>query len=466
MKCLVKPLGTGMLTAVLSIMGTAVSYAQKVSYIIPTPKSELLTATTKSKSLAAATSSIKADYKLPVPLAYLGTISAEDNANSNLLFKHKAINEGAWLLASSDKKTSYVNQSTGNASSSLWTVPGSDPSSFNTSDIQVAYSKPGVYNMPTLKVKSGAESDSYTAPYTIKVGGTSEITTIDCREWGSTYMLSAAEYGNGQGYVGGTNAVDLVGYGNLFMLGTDDAFLDGVNVYLLKKPTKFKEDAKITVQVWMTSITESGVQLAYLPVEGAVVKMKDIKADGEDGAWCPIYDGGLAQVKFSEPLSMYGKTTFFVSVEGFSNDPATEDFVLLKDMLGKELDETQLYSLLCHTSFARQKGETDYLRPINTYGGGTGSFAICPIIRIPDSATGINAATSKDSKRLVARFCDANTIEVVAPADGNVTVTDASGATIAQGSIANGKARIYVADAGHGLYVVSGPNGQTAKILR
>lgn len=100
------------------------------------------------------------------------------------------------------------------------------------------------------------------------------------------------------------------------------------------------------------------------------------------------------------------------------------------------------------------------------YGGGTGSFAICPIIRIPDSAAGINAATTKDSKRLVARFCDANTIEVVAPADGNVTVTDASGATIAQGSIANGKARIYVADAGHGLYIVSGPNGQTAKILR
>ena len=101
MKHLVKPLGTGMLTAVLCIMGTAVSYAQKVSYIIPTPKSELLPATTKSKSLAAATSSIKADYKLPVPLAYLGTISAEDNANSNLLFKHKDINEGAWLLASS-----------------------------------------------------------------------------------------------------------------------------------------------------------------------------------------------------------------------------------------------------------------------------------------------------------------------------------------------------------------------------
>lgn len=335
MKHLVKPLSTGLLTAVLSIMGTAESHTQKVTYIIPTPKSEVLTSSSKPQLVAAAAKGIKADYKMPVPLSYLGTISAEDNANCNLLFKHKDINEGAWLLASSDKKASYINQSTGTTTSSLWTVPGGDPSSFDSQDIQVNYSKPGVYAMPTLKVENETESDSYTAPYTIKVGGTSEITTIDCREWGSTYMLSAAQYGEGQGYVGGTNAVDIVGYGNLFMLGTDDAFLEGVNVYLLKKPTMYKEDAKLVIQVWMTNITESGVQLTYLPVEGEIVNMKDIKADGEDGAWCPIYEGGLAQVKFSEPLSMYGKTTFFVSVEGFSNDPSTEDFVLLKDMLGK-----------------------------------------------------------------------------------------------------------------------------------
>lgn len=466
MKHLVKPLSTGLLTAVLSIMGTAESHAQKVTYIIPTPKSEVLTSSSKPQLVAAAAKGIKADYKMPVPLSYLGTISAEDNANCNLLFKHKDINEGAWLLASSDKKASYINQSTGTTTSSLWTVPGGDPSSFDSQDIQVNYSKPGVYAMPTLKVENETESDSYTAPYTIKVGGTSEITTIDCREWGSTYMLSAAQYGEGQGYVGGTNAVDIVGYGNLFMLGTDDAFLEGVNVYLLKKPTMYKEDAKLVIQVWMTNITESGVQLTYLPVEGEIVNMKDIKADGEDGAWCPIYEGGLAQVKFSEPLSMYGKTTFFVSVEGFSNDPSTEDFVLLKDMLGKQLDEAQLYSLLCHNSFARQKGETDYLRPINMYGGGTGSFAICPIIRIPDGVSGINTASANNNKRLVARFCDTNTIEVTAPIDGNITVTDASGASIAKGRIVNGKASVYVADAGHGLYIVSGPNGQSAKILR
>ena len=463
---LMKHFGIGLLTMTLGAVGTTGSRAQEVSYIIPTPKAELLQTASKAKLLAAANNGLKANYKTPVPLANLGTISQGDNASCNYLFKHKDINGGAWLLASSDKKASYVNQSTGNVTSYQWTVPGSSVSSFTSSDIQVSYSKPGIYAMPTLTVGNGTETNSYTAPYTIKVGGTSEITTIDCREWGSTYMLSSLEYGNGQGYVGGTNSVDIVGWGNLFMLGTDEAFLDGINVYLLKKPTKYKDGAKLIIKVWMTNITDKEAKLIYLPVEAATVYMKDIKADGEDGAWCPVYDGALAQVKFSEPLSMYGKTTFFVSVEGFSNDPSTEDFVLLKDMVGKQLDETQVYSLLSHNSFARQKGETDYLRPINMYGGGTGSFAICPIIRIPDTAAGINAATTTNSERLIARFSDSNTIEVTSPADGRVTIVDAGGATLANGHITNGKAQINVPNAGHGLYIVSGPNGQTAKILR
>ena len=264
---LMKQFGIGLLTMTLGAVGTTGSRAQEVSYIIPTPKAELLQTASKAKLLAAANNGLKANYKTPVPLANLGTISQGDNANCNYLFKHKDINGGAWLLASSDKKASYVNQSTGNITSYLWTVPGSSVSSFTSSDIQVSYSKPGIYAMPTLTVGNGTETNSYTAPYTIKVGGTSEITTIDCREWGSTYMLSACEYGNGQGYVGGTNSVNIVGWGNLFMLGTDEAFLDGINVYLLKKPTKYKDGAQLIIKVWMTNITDKepvgGINLVH-----------------------------------------------------------------------------------------------------------------------------------------------------------------------------------------------------------
>ena len=173
-----KQFGIGLLTMTLGAVGTTGSRAQEVSYIIPTPKAELLQTASKAKLLAAANNGLKANYKTPVPLANLGTISQGDNASCNYLFKHKDINGGAWLLASSDKKASYVNQSTGNITSYQWTVPGSSVSSFTSSDIQVSYSKPGIYAMPTLTVGNGTETNSYTAPYTIKVGGTSEITTL------------------------------------------------------------------------------------------------------------------------------------------------------------------------------------------------------------------------------------------------------------------------------------------------
>ena len=465
MRNLLRPLETSLLIFALGVMRTAAGHAQSVTFT-PPEKNEPLTFSSNVQSFTATSNALAASYKLPVPLSNLGTISVDENAVCNLLFRHKDINGGAWLLASSDKTVDYYNQSSDVYTSFQWTVPGSSPSSFSTTDAKASYSAPGVYAMPTLKASNGVEASTYTAPYTIKVGGTSEITTIDCREWGTTYMLSAAQYGDGQGFVGGTNAVDIVGFGNLFMLGTDDAYLDGVNVYLLKKPTKYKEGAKITLQVWMTNITSTGVQLAYLPVEGSIVNMKDIKADGEDGAWAPIYGGAVAQFRFDEPLSMYGKTTFFVSVEGFSNDPSTEDFVMLEDMIGKELDEVQSANMLCHNSFARQKGETDYLRPVSMFGGGTGSFAICPLIRIPGAPSGINTTTAEHTRQLTARFSDNSTIEVLSPSEGNVSVVDAGGTLLANGKVADGKAYISVPNTGHGLYIISGPNGQTAKILR
>ena len=133
-----KQFGIGLLTMTLGAVGTTGSRAQEVSYIIPTPKAELLQTASKAKLLAAANNGLKANYKTPVPLANLGTISQGDNASCNYLFKHKDINGGAWLLASSDKKASYVNQSTGNVTSYQWTVPGSSVSSFTSSDIQVS----------------------------------------------------------------------------------------------------------------------------------------------------------------------------------------------------------------------------------------------------------------------------------------------------------------------------------------
>ena len=422
------------------------------------------TTPTENQSLNLSTSQ-EANYQLPVPRTYLGTIPHSDNAVGNLRFRHKAINGGAYLLASADKEVSFIDKSTGLPTSWLWKVPGSNTPSVTTKNAKVTYSTPGVFAMPTLQVTTANGTSSYTPNLTIKVGGQAELTTMDCRSWGETYMLSALQYGN-DGFLGGTNARDLVGFGNLFMLGTDDVYLDGVNVYLLHKPTKFKENATLKLQVWMTDITTNGVSLAYTPVEGAFLKMKDIKADGEDGAWAPIEGGAVAQFKFDEPLSMYGKTTFFVSVEGFSNDPATEDFAMLMDVMGKPMDEVTSANMLSHNSFARQKGESDYLRPISSYGGGTGTFAICPLISFPGSLSSVQGVKDSKDKTFTAHFVSDSKIEVLDSEDGNVAIYNTAGQKIGQGVISNSRAVVEIPNAGHGLYLVKGSNNKTVKILR
>ena len=428
-------------------------------------KPTFVATTPTEKQLASTNSTQNASYQLPVPLAYLGTVSLSDNAVCNLLFRHKDINGGAYLLASADKPVTYKDQSTGNPTAWKWTVPGSDTPSLTTNNASVTYSKPGVFAMPTLQVQTSNGESSYNPNLTIKVGGKAEITTMDCRSWGSTYMLSSLQY-PGKGCLGGTNALDLVGFGNLFMLGTDDVYLDGVNVYLLHKPTRFDPNTKLRLQVWMTDITNSSVSLAYTPVEGAFLSMSDIKADGEDGAWAPIEGGAVAHFQFDEPLSMYGKTTFFVSVEGFGNDPDTEDFAILMDVLGKNMDEVTASNLLSHNSFARLKGESDYLRPISSYGGSTGTFAICPLISFPGALSAIDNASVSSKNTFKAHFADASNIEVTSSEDGAVAVYDAAGQKLAQGKIVGGRAIVEVANAGHGLYVVKGPQQKVAKILR
>ena len=458
----------GAFLATCTTFGVGSAHAQsafsfpKTTPVPTTPKAEL--APKGAAKAARAASASGASYDLPVTLSNLGTINTADNVVCNRLFRHKAINGGAFYLASSDKEVTYKNTSTDGYTSCKWNVPGADTVEVTTTDATVQYSAPGIYAMPTLTTTSSTGTSTYKSDYTIKVGGQSEVTTIDCREWFSTYLLSALTYGE-QGYMGGTNSVDLVGFGNLFMLGTEESMLDGVNIYLLKKPTMYEEGAKLKVQVWMTNIDGTNANLTYYPIEGTYYNMADIKTD-DDGVWTPIDGGAVMQIRFSESLDLYGKNPFFVSVEGFGSDPTKEDFCLLTDIYGKSLDEVTASNLLAHNSFARLSSETSYLRPISSYGGGTGSFAICPIISIPGDGTGISDVTTQRHS-FVARMTSDTTIEVASAADGKVTVADQTGRTIATGTVSGGKATISVpALSGHGLYIVSGPNHKTAKILK
>lgn len=409
-----------------------------------------------------------AKYQLPVPLRNIGTIdNQKDNAVCNLLFRNKIINgDGAYILASGDKPVVYSDLSENEPAEWLWTIPGYPEGTMTTRDASVLYTTPGLYDLPTLQVKTSNGTSTYSPGVKIKVGGESEISTIDCREWMSTYLLGAMPFENGAGYLGGTNTKDIVGYGNLFMMGTDEAYLNGVNVYLHHKPVKFKEGATLKLQVWMTALSENSIMLTYMPVEGALLKMEDIEDESDENVWIPVEGGAVARFRFEQPLSLYGKTVFFVSVEGFSNDPSTEDFCMLTDFIGKPLDEMQITNMLSHNSFARLNGENDYLRPINSYGGGVGSFAICPVISLPDVGAGTGVTTADNTGRLSAAFTSDGRLEVTAGGEGTIRVTDMAGKLITAIKVNEGKTVIDMPEAPKGIYIVSDSRGNSTKIIR
>lgn len=174
-----------------------------------------------------------------------------------------------------------------------------------------------------------------------------ELCLADCREWLKTYALGVNYYDNvngaENGSLGGTNALDIVGVGNLYMTSMEDGFIDGVNVYLPSKPTKWKNGAKIGIRLWMASLTESSIQLTGIPLEGGEIKFEDIKT-ADDGAWVPVKDGAVINFKCTEPIDLFGKPLIFIDVYGWSNDPKTEDFKMLMDVMPNKQMEPEFAS--------------------------------------------------------------------------------------------------------------------------
>ena len=408
-----------------------------------------------------------ANYSLPVPLRNIATIKKTDNAVCNLLVRHRAINGGAWLLASKEREVVFNDASKNSPTAWEWTIPGATESSLQTQNAAAKYATQGVFDFPTLEVTTAGGKSSYHADLKMKAGGTSEITTIDMRQWGSTYQLTMLPFNDGinvGGCLGGTNNKGIVGVGNLFMIGTDEAYLDGVNVYLHHKPTKYKANAKLVLKIWMVQIPKTGdLKFTTTPVEAQTLKMEDIKADGEDGAWAPVEGGAVAAFRFDTPLDLFGKGLFFVSVEGFSNDPATEDFCILTDQIGTNLSGVDVNNRLAHNSFARLKGETDYLRPISSYGGGTGSFAICPLIRIPMATTGISSAQNGTSKVFHATYAN-GALTLSTNHSGIVKVFDLTGKLVRNIEVQSGTASISMPELNSGVYIVQGPRGENVKL--
>ena len=68
-----KQFGIGLLTMTLGAVGTTGSRAQEVSYIIPTPKAELLQTASKAKLLAAANNNSSLKFEIMAKQLYVAS---------------------------------------------------------------------------------------------------------------------------------------------------------------------------------------------------------------------------------------------------------------------------------------------------------------------------------------------------------------------------------------------------------
>lgn len=395
-------------------------------------------------------------YKLPEPLRNIGLLkNQEPPYPCASLCTRNPMNEGAYLWAPKGAKLRYTAI---NNESGTWTVPGEpDYDGIRGAEVVVQYLTPGVYEFPTLTMADGR---TYQAPGKVKIGGRAEISHADTREWLTTYALGQLPFDQDGGWLGGTNNRQIKGVGNFYMHGVEEGFLDGVNVYLPSVPTRWEEGAKIRVRVWMSMITEDALLFTYLPLDGDYIAFEDIMADGGE-EWVPVKGGAVMKLKLSSPIDLYGKQYLFIDVDSFGEDISKEDFRLLMDVQPNISMEIEDYSnLLSHNSFVRFGNEQDYLRPVNIFGGGFGSFMICPVFRSGEYV-GIDGIAADEGNFTVEREGSLLILGSTAPC--TATLYGMDGRRVAQLRV-DGRAEYDASGLPHGIYLLRSSAGKTVKL--
>ena len=409
----------------------------------------------------------EAVYENPKGLRYIGTIENPRIKPACSYLSRNPINENAFLWTPVGSTILYTDQSTGGPKAWSWVCDGATPSTLTKQDAQVEYNTAGTYNFPAETVTFGSGQKTYAPDLKIKVGGVAELCLADTREWLTTYALGHQKYSDTNGVLGGANKLDIEGVGNFYMLPGDGIFLDGVNVYLLSKPTKWPEGRKITITVYMSDIDPNTGSVSFTAplrtIESGSITLDKIKTK-EDGAYVPIVGGAVMPIRFNEPVDLFGKPFIFISVSGWGTDYTKEDMTILMDVQPNQIMRPQdAQNILAHNSFARLKGETDYLRPVSFYGGNYGSFMICPLVRgyeTPQQSGIANVAT--DTAVSVKCTVSGGTATLTG-ADGAFTVYSISGAVQYSGTIDGGQASFDTAGWAHGIYIVRDAAGNTAK---
>lgn len=429
----------------------------------------------------------EASYDIPATLSYYGTIVREEGVPfpaANYVTTNP-INDGALIWVPVGSKVMFRNTSADGATAYKWTVQGAEAEDATSANLIAVYNNAGTYEFPTLTATYSTGESTYAAGYKIKVGGRAELCHSDTREWGKTYGLGSAAYDNDGGFVGGSNNRNVAGVGNFYRFSSPDMYVDGVNIYAAKQPKSFADGAKVKLRIYLPYIGDDSFSMigsfgALGALEAADIPMGDYRTR-DNGAYLPSREYAVYTCNIANPMNCEGYPYLFFAVEGFDGTPnkaVTEDFVLATDVIpGRALSIDDYSNALAHNSFARQIGETDYLRPISIYGGASMAdplagtwrsynFWICPLVRGAETpASGIEDIVADRSEKLVIERSGDNLI-VSGAADGTVRVYGLNGVCHAAGTAANGGIIFNIADLQSGVYVVSTEYGVSAKFLK
>lgn len=408
----------------------------------------------KNAPVAKRQTAAAAEYAYPVGLRNLGMISSDDNACCSFLSFNTAINGDAYMWAPMNETVTYVDNSSVSAVDYHWYLPGADATELETQDADATYNTPGIYDFPTMTVKDGAgQSYEYTAPGKLKVGGKGEICTsnmlklgTDINDPATTAVIAERPFRDG-GWLGGTNSMDLVGYGNLFMIAHPDASITGVRAYLPEVPIYEPGDSLI-MQIWYPYQTETSIQLMGLPLEAVILRMSEIKETSDT----KLKKAAVAEFNLAEPLKISDKPFFFVTIEGFGHDPSKQTFRLSIDIKPVEMDDASLGNLLAHNSYCRREGFSDYLQPINYFGGMPGeSFMICPVIdtHTPEGS-GIEGTQALKPARAA---YEGGVLSLYSEGAEQAVVYNVAGAHVVETGLQDGSASVP-ARLGKGVYLV------------
>lgn len=390
-------------------------------------------------------------YDYPDGLSRLGTYTSDNQPVCNYLSPNRLTNDKYFLWAPTGKTVTYKSNVSG-ASSYNWVLPGTSEETSSDESAAATYIKLGHYAFPSLEITAASgEKTTYQAEGEILVSGKAEISTANCRKWNETYQLGYLPLNGGSaGYLGGTNSAGLDGYGNLFMTAHGNAHITGVNVYFAFKPTKYPADAKLLLRVWYPMESEGNMEFTGLPLEVVDLPVSEIR-DAYEGEF-PIKNVAVGEFRFEQPLQIWDKPLFFVTVEGFGDDSSESDIVMLTEVMGQDISAEQMTNILAHNSFVNYNG-MGYSMPINYFGAAPGaSFMICPIVDNKDGdATNIISTLQDSSKTRL--HVNALNLTVSNEEATSVSVVNACGMKICERNMSKGR-EVKLTVPGAGLYFV------------